>query len=106
MKKTILFQGDSITDCGRIRELPTNIIEKLYAKAQYALKGATELDSGYPSLVAEELGSENYTFINKGVGGDRILDVYARIVRDIINRGNRLLTLYYFIYPSLYYKYL
>ncbi|MBQ3136460.1 MAG: SGNH/GDSL hydrolase family protein [Clostridia bacterium] len=84
MKKTILFQGDSITDCGRIRELPTNIIEKLYAKAQYALKGATELGSGYPSLVAEELGSENYTFINKGVGGDRILDVYARIVRDII----------------------
>lgn len=82
--KTILFQGDSITDCGRTRELPSNIIEKLYVKTQYALRGCTELGSGYPALVAKELGTENYTFINRGVGGDRVLDVYARIVKDII----------------------
>ncbi len=82
--KTILFQGDSITDCGRLRELPSNIIERLYAKTQNALRGATEMGSGYPALVAKELGNENYTFINRGVGGDRILDVYARIIRDII----------------------
>ncbi len=84
MKKTILFQGDSITDCGRTRELPSNIIEKLYVKAQYTLRGATEMGSGYPALVAKELGNENYSFVNRGVGGDRVLDVYARIVRDII----------------------
>lgn len=84
MKKTILFQGDSITDCGRTRDLPSNIIEKLYMKTQYVLRGATELGSGYPALVARELGDEDYTFINRGVGGDRILDVYARIIRDII----------------------
>ena len=82
--KTILFQGDSITDCGRTRDLPSNIIEKLYMKTQYALRGASELGSGYPALVAKELGDEGYTFINRGVSGDRILDVYARIIRDII----------------------
>lgn len=82
--KTILFQGDSITDCGRTRDLPSNIIEKLYMKTQYALRGATEMGSGYPALVAKELGNEGYTFINRGVSGDRILDVYARIIRDII----------------------
>lgn len=84
MKKIILFQGDSITDCGRTRDLPSNIIEKLYVKTQYALRGATELGPGYPSMVAKELGEEGYTFVNRGVGGDRILDVYARIVKDII----------------------
>ena len=84
MKKTILFQGDSITDCGRTRDLPSNIIEKLYVQTQYALRGATELGNGYPAMVAKELGDENYIFVNRGVGGDRILDVYARIVMDII----------------------
>ncbi len=85
MKKTILFQGDSITDCGRTRELPGNIIEKLYMKTKYVLSGATELGAGYPSMVAKDLGKDGYTFINRGVSGDRILDVYARIIRDIIN---------------------
>ena len=85
MKKTILFQGDSITDCGRTRELPGNIIEMLYMKTKYVLSGATELGSGYPALVAKALGKDGYTFINRGVSGDRILDVYARIIRDIIN---------------------
>ena len=84
MKKVILFQGDSITDCGRTRDLPSNIIEKLYMKTQYALRGATEMGSGYPAMVAKELGDAEYTFINRGVSGDRILDVYARIIRDII----------------------
>ncbi len=82
--KKILFQGDSITDCGRIRELPSNIIEKLYMKTQYTLRGATEMGTGYPAMVAKELENEGYTFVNRGVSGDRVLDVYARIVRDII----------------------
>ena len=68
--KTILFQGDSITDCGRSRE---------------------NLDStgtGYPLLVKAQLGFENpgaYKFINKGISGNRIVDLYARIKMDIIN---------------------
>lgn len=68
--KRILFQGDSITDAGRIRE---------------------RLDSlglGYPSKVASKMGFDKpgeYEFINKGISGDRVVDLYARIKRDIIN---------------------
>ncbi len=81
MKKTILFQGDSITDCGRLRKAPSNAVERLYHKF---ISKATTLGPGYPSMVAKELGDEKYCFVNRGVGGDRILDVYSRIVRDII----------------------
>lgn len=68
--KTILFQGDSITDAGRIRE--------------------SEFDQGkgYPAYVSARLGLDNpgeYKFYNKGISGNRIVDVYARIKADIIN---------------------
>lgn len=68
--KTILFQGDSITDCGRSRTDDTNLGE------------------GYPLLVSAHLGFEyptEYTFLNRGISGNRIVDVYARIKADIIN---------------------
>lgn len=67
--QTILFQGDSITDAGRSREIERN--------------GGW----GYATLVKAKLGYENpgkYQFYNRGVGGDRIVDVYARINTDII----------------------
>lgn len=70
MSKVILFQGDSITDCGRVRE------------------GGTDLGGGYPRLVASTLGFDNvneYEFINRGISGNRIVDLYARIKSDIIN---------------------
>lgn len=70
MPKKILFQGDSITDCGRSRE------------------NDAELGTGYPLLVKGELGYTHpgeYEFINRGIGGNRIVDVYARIKMDIIN---------------------
>lgn len=66
----ILFQGDSITDAFRAREDEKN------------------LGCGYPDLVAAELGFENpgkYEFLNKGVSGDRIVDLQARIKKDMIN---------------------
>lgn len=68
--KRILFQGDSITDCIRLRE------------------DDTCSGHGYATVVSAKLGFEfpgKYEFINKGVSGDRIVDVYARIKRDIIN---------------------
>ena len=67
--KTILFQGDSITDAGRIRENNSN------------------LGFGYPILVASELDCDNpdFNFYNKGISGNRIVDLYARIKSDIIN---------------------
>lgn len=76
---TILFQGDSITDCGRVRNESNNYFVRCYN----IIKRKTPLGNGYPALVAAELG-DGFNFVNRGVGGDRILDVYARIVRDII----------------------
>ena len=66
----ILFQGDSITDCGRNRE------------------DDMRMGEGYPLLVKGELGldyPQEYEFINRGISGNRIIDVYARIKKDIIN---------------------
>lgn len=66
----ILFQGDSITDAGRSRENDYN------------------LGYGYPSLVKAALGYEEagkHTFINKGISGNRVTDLFARIKTDIIN---------------------
>ena len=70
MQKRILFQGDSITDCGRNRE------------------DLTSTGTGYAHMVTGQLGCEApgaYTFVNKGISGNRIVDVYARIKADIIN---------------------
>lgn len=70
MSKRILFQGDSITDCGRNRE-------DFYG-----------MGAGYPNLVKASLGMDfpnEYEFINRGIAGNRIVDVYARIKADFIN---------------------
>ncbi len=86
--KTILFQGDSITDCGRYRKV-TDKKESGIAlfRDGKLLKKITALGDGYPALVSAELESGNpggFRFVNRGVGGDRITDVYSRIVKDII----------------------
>ena len=68
--KTILFQGDSITDVSRARDNNIN------------------LGRGYASLVAAKLGFTNpdeYTFYNRGISGNRVVDLYARIRSDMIN---------------------
>lgn len=68
--KTILFQGDSITDAGRSYESDTN------------------MGVGYPTLVSGALGYDypgQYCFCNRGISGNRVVDLYARIKRDIIN---------------------
>ena len=68
--KTFLFQGDSITDAGRSRE---NDI----------LRGF-----GYPTLVSAELLLDRpgeFNFINRGISGNRVVDLYARIKKDFIN---------------------
>ncbi len=66
----ILFQGDSITDALRVRE------NDAYAGA------------GYATLVSAELGFENpakYEFVNRGISGNRVVDLLARIKVDMIN---------------------
>ena len=73
MAKVILFQGDSITDAGR----------EISIDREHTNRGF-----GYATMVAGELGFENpneYEFYNRGVSGNRILDLYARIVKDTLN---------------------
>ncbi|MBQ4206667.1 MAG: SGNH/GDSL hydrolase family protein [Clostridia bacterium] len=68
--KTFVFQGDSITDAHRDYHNDDN-------------RGA-----GYPTLVAARLGFDRpgeYRFLNRGVSGDRVVDLNARIKRGIIN---------------------
>lgn len=70
MAKRILFQGDSITDVGRFDDT------------------RFEFGSGYPLLVKASLGYDyplGYEFFNRGISGNRIVDVYARIKADFIN---------------------
>ena len=70
MNKRILFQGDSITDALRSRE------HDFF------------LGNGYPTLVSARLGFEEpgkYTFLNRGISGNRVVDLYARIKIDLIN---------------------
>jgi len=69
-EKVILFQGDSITDCGRDKN---NI---------------NSLGNGYCNMVGAALGAEypyDFKFYNMGINGNRIVDIYARIKCDIIN---------------------
>lgn len=68
--KTILLQGDSITDAGRSRE------------------NDADTGIGYPTLVKGELGFEcpnQYIWYNRGISGNRVVDLYARIKADFIN---------------------
>ena len=68
--KTILFQGDSITDCSRDKNDPSS------------------LGNGYAMLVAkllEEKYPGQFKFINRGVSGNRSVDLYARRQADILD---------------------
>ena len=69
----ILFQGDSITDGGRSRNDDLNHV----------------MGHGYAYLVAARLGVKypglNLKFFNRGINGNRIVDLYARWKEDAIN---------------------
>lgn len=70
----IVFFGDSITDMGRNREENCAEIWKY--------------GNGYPMFVASSLYKEDpkkYQVVNRGVSGDRVVDLYARIKRDVWN---------------------
>ncbi|MBP5308085.1 MAG: SGNH/GDSL hydrolase family protein [Clostridia bacterium] len=70
----ILFFGDSITDMCRNRE------PNIPAIWTYG--------NGYPFVVASELFRKNplkHTIINRGISGNRVVDLYARIKADVWN---------------------
>jgi len=70
--RTILFQGDSITDAGRGRG-----------------EGYQPLGQGYVNVIAGKLGLDfaesGHRIINRGIGGDRVSSLYARWNEDAIH---------------------
>ena len=73
-RNTVLFQGDSITDCGRARDgNPVN----------------GGLGGGYATFIAAALlaarPADELKFLNRGISGNRIVDLYARIKSDTTN---------------------
>ncbi len=71
VKKTlILFQGDSITDCGRYWDDPDNLGDG------YVRLLTTMLPDKYPK--------HEFKFINRGVSGDRVRDLVCRWDKDCI----------------------
>ena len=73
-----LFQGDSITDCGR---------------GNYADPHA--MGSGYPRLLEAELtaGNDACEVMNCGISGNRVSDLLARWKKDCLNLEPDVLTI-------------
>ena len=67
----ILFQGDSITDCGRIWDNPENLGDG------YVRLLTTMLQDKYPKY--------EFKFINRGVSGDKVRDLVSRWDVDCIS---------------------
>lgn len=67
----VLFQGDSITDAGR------------------DFRDGHSLGKGYALLAAAEFGRryprKNVQFLNRGIGGDRVVDLQRRWNEDCIS---------------------
>ncbi len=72
---TILFQGDSVTDCGRSRDVNANFMAKI--------------GPGYPQFVVTRLITEypeyNLKFINRGVSGNKVFQLQERWKEDCLN---------------------
>jgi lysophospholipase L1-like esterase len=72
----VLFQGDSITDTERKREV-TGENERLGLGAGYAFLASARLLSARPQ--------QGYRFLNRGISGNRIVDLFARWQEDTLN---------------------
>jgi len=74
---TILFTGDSITDCGR-RDPAT-----------------APLGTGYVRMIADDLKkiSDELTVVNTGIGGNRAVDLQSRWQFDVLDHRPGVLTI-------------
>lgn len=73
---TILFQGDSITDGARNYEESPDLNTRFFGY-------------GYATLIADKLlyerAEDNLNFHNRGISGNRVVDLYARWRVDAVN---------------------
>lgn len=74
--RTVLFQGDSITDCGRDRDIA-------------APNSSAALGTGYPLLISASLlaahPDRKLSFFNRGVSGNTVPDLDARWQADTLD---------------------
>lgn len=72
---TILFQGDSVTDCGRSRDSDADFLAKI--------------GPGYPRFVVTRLITEypdyNFKFINRGISGNKVYQLQERWKEDCLD---------------------
>jgi len=76
----ILYLGDSITDCGKNTSAGSMLA----------------IGQSYVMLTAARLAADNpgkYEFVNQGISGNRIVDLYARIKRDCWNYNPDLISI-------------
>lgn len=83
MSKLILFQGDSITDGNRVK---TN---------EWDLNH--QMGHGYQFIINAKLGGEypekDYKFINRGISGNKIADLYGRWQEDTLKYNPDILSI-------------
>ncbi len=75
--KTILFTGDSLTDGNR------------YKNPEQAWDLNHQIGHSYVYVINAMLGSQyperDYHFVNRGISGNRIIDLYARVEKDLLD---------------------
>ena len=81
----ILFQGDSITDCGR----------RTGGGCGYETEG---VGPGYPGLLKSRIlrdhpDRDDIEFVNRAISGNRIVDLYARWKADALNLAPDILSI-------------
>lgn len=76
----VLFQGDSITDAGRIRENSNDL------GRGYALMTAAQFSAKYPE--------KQVTFLNRGISGNRVPDLQERWQQDCLDLKPNLVSIY------------
>ncbi|HEY7348071.1 MAG TPA: SGNH/GDSL hydrolase family protein [Ktedonobacterales bacterium] len=67
----VVFQGDSVTDCGRSRRDDTDL------GSGYVMMAASYFAARYPEKQTE--------FFNRGISGDRVRDLRARWEKDCLS---------------------
>ncbi|MDU0199708.1 MULTISPECIES: SGNH/GDSL hydrolase family protein [Paenibacillus] len=76
----VLFQGDSITDAGRVRDNGNDL------GRGYALMAAAQFSATYPEKQVQ--------FLNRGISGNRVVDLQKRWDQDCLNLKPNLVSIY------------